>query len=160
MAGLQAADSVSHALQVQQWDGEVRQESKYAAELKQLDNGVKIPPRYTHVQMLLTHLIWTAAKLWEYDPRGSYSNWLFAFRCSYLSFSGWKCEVCDLQENIWMNLTDGKVLCGRRYFDGSGGNNHALLHYQQTGYPLAVKLGTITPDGAGEIITQNLLESK
>lgn len=49
-----------------------------------------------------------------------------------------------------MNLTDGKVLCGRRYFDGSGGNNHALLHFQETGYPLAVKLGTITPDGAGK----------
>ncbi|MFT7815976.1 ubiquitin carboxyl-terminal hydrolase 5 isoform X1 [Arapaima gigas] len=106
MAGLMAADSVSHTLQVQQWDGEVRQESKHAADLKQLDNGVKIPP------------------------------------------SGWKCEVCDLQENLWMNLTDGKVLCGRRYFDGSGGNNHALQHFQQTGYPLAVKLGTITPDGA------------
>uniref|UniRef100_A0A672LZM4 ubiquitinyl hydrolase 1 n=1 Tax=Sinocyclocheilus grahami TaxID=75366 RepID=A0A672LZM4_SINGR len=106
MTGLQAADSVSHTLQVQQWDGEVRQESKYAAELKQLDNGVKIPP------------------------------------------SGWKCEVCDLQENLWMNLTDGKVFCGRKYFDGSGGNNHALLYYQQSGYPLAVKLGTITPDGA------------
>ncbi|KAK7887041.1 hypothetical protein WMY93_026662 [Mugilogobius chulae] len=106
MAGIMAADSVSHALQVQQWDGEVRQESKHAADLKQLDNGVKIPP------------------------------------------SGWRCEVCDLQENIWMNLTDGKVLCGRRYFDGSGGNNHALLHFKETGYPLAVKLGTITPDGA------------
>ncbi|XP_022612308.1 ubiquitin carboxyl-terminal hydrolase 5 isoform X1 [Seriola dumerili] len=106
MAGIMAADSVSHTLQVQQWDGEVRQESRHAADLKQLDNGVKIPP------------------------------------------SGWRCEVCDLQENIWMNLTDGKVLCGRRYFDGSGGNNHALLHFQETGYPLAVKLGTITPDGA------------
>ncbi|XP_062848799.1 ubiquitin carboxyl-terminal hydrolase 5 isoform X1 [Trichomycterus rosablanca] len=106
MAGFLAADSVSHALQVQQWDGEVRQESKHAAELKQLDNGIKIPP------------------------------------------SGWRCEVCDLQENLWMNLTDGKVLCGRRYFDGSGGNNHALQHFQETGYPLAVKLGTITPDGA------------
>lgn len=106
MAGIMAADSVSHTLQVQQWDGEVRQESKHAADLKQLDNGVKIPP------------------------------------------SGWRCEVCDLQENIWMNLTDGKVLCGRRYFDGSGGNNHALLHFKETGYPLAVKLGTITPDGA------------
>ncbi|XP_070767529.1 ubiquitin carboxyl-terminal hydrolase 5 isoform X5 [Enoplosus armatus] len=106
MAGIMAADSVSHTLQVQQWDGEVRQESRHAADLKQLDNGVKIPP------------------------------------------SGWRCDVCDLQENIWMNLTDGKVLCGRRYFDGSGGNNHALLHFQETGYPLAVKLGTITPDGA------------
>uniref|UniRef100_A0A4W6CG68 Ubiquitin carboxyl-terminal hydrolase n=1 Tax=Lates calcarifer TaxID=8187 RepID=A0A4W6CG68_LATCA len=106
MAGIMAADSVSHTLQVQQWDGEVRQESRHAADLKQLDNGVKIPP------------------------------------------SGWRCEVCDLQENLWMNLTDGKVMCGRRYFDGSGGNNHALLHFQETGYPLAVKLGTITPDGA------------
>uniref|UniRef100_A0A8C4E3K6 Ubiquitin carboxyl-terminal hydrolase n=1 Tax=Dicentrarchus labrax TaxID=13489 RepID=A0A8C4E3K6_DICLA len=67
---------------------------------------------------------------------------------SFLHRSGWRCDVCDLQENIWMNLTDGKVLCGRRYFDGSGGNNHALLHFQETGYPLAVKLGTITPDGA------------
>lgn len=45
MAGIMAADSVSHTLQVQQWDGEVRQESKHAADLKQLDNGVKIPPR-------------------------------------------------------------------------------------------------------------------
>ncbi|KAJ8354940.1 hypothetical protein SKAU_G00225070 [Synaphobranchus kaupii] len=90
MAGLMSADSVSHTLQVQQWDGEVRQESRHAANLKQLDNGVKIPP------------------------------------------SGWKCEVCELQENLWMNLSDGKVMCGP----------------QQTGYPLAVKLGTITPDGA------------
>ena len=49
-----------------------------------------------------------------------------------------------------MNLSDGRVFCGRRYFDGSGGNNHALLHFQQTGHPLAVKLGTITPDGAGD----------
>lgn len=46
MAGIMAADSVSHALQVQQWDGEVRQESRHAADLKQLDNGVKIPPRW------------------------------------------------------------------------------------------------------------------
>lgn len=73
---------------------------------------------------------------------------------SLLHSSGWRCEVCDLQENLWMNLTDGKVLCGRRYFDGSGGNNHALLHFQETGYPLAVKLGTITPDGAGTLMVQ------
>uniref|UniRef100_A0A674CXK1 Ubiquitin carboxyl-terminal hydrolase n=1 Tax=Salmo trutta TaxID=8032 RepID=A0A674CXK1_SALTR len=106
MAGLMSADSVSHTLQVQQWDGELRAESRHAVELKQLNNGTKIPP------------------------------------------SGWRCEVCDLQENLWMNLSDGRVFCGRRYFDGSGGNNHALLHFQQTGHPLAVKLGTITPDGA------------
>lgn len=63
--------------------------------------------------------------------------------------SGWKCSKCDMRENLWLNLTDGSILCGRRYFDGSGGNNHAVEHFKETGYPLAVKLGTITPDGAG-----------
>ena len=44
-----------------------------------------------------------------------------------------------------MNLTCGTILCGRKYFDGTGGNNHAVEYYDQTKYPLAVKLGTITP---------------
>ena len=60
--------------------------------------------------------------------------------------SGWKCQNCDLTANIWLNLTDGAILCGRKNFDGSGGNNHAVDHFQQGkgGGPLAVKLGTIT----------------
>ena len=62
--------------------------------------------------------------------------------------SGWKCCKCELTSNLWLNLTDGSILCGRRYFDGSGGNNHALEHYEQLRYPLAIKLGTITPSGA------------
>ncbi|XP_067897575.1 ubiquitin carboxyl-terminal hydrolase 13 isoform X2 [Heterodontus francisci] len=62
--------------------------------------------------------------------------------------SGWKCAWCDLRENLWLNLTDGLILCGKWFFDGSGGNGHALEHYRETHYPLAVKLGTITPDGA------------
>jgi ubiquitin carboxyl-terminal hydrolase 5/13 len=61
---------------------------------------------------------------------------------------GWQCEKCDKRDNLWLNLTDGTILCGRRYADGSGGNNHALEHYDVVRYPLAVKLGTITPDGA------------
>ena len=40
--------------------------------------------------------------------------------------SGWKCSRCDLTENLWLNLTDGTLLCGRRNWDGSGGNGHAL----------------------------------
>ncbi|XP_039619727.1 ubiquitin carboxyl-terminal hydrolase 5 isoform X1 [Polypterus senegalus] len=106
ITGILAADAASRKEQVQEWDGEVRQVSKHAASLKQLDNGVRIPP------------------------------------------SGWKCQACEMRENLWLNLTDGAILCGRRYFDGSGGNNHAVLHYNETGFPLAVKLGTITPDGA------------
>lgn len=62
--------------------------------------------------------------------------------------TGWKCEKCDLTENLWLNLTDGAILCGRKYHEGSGGNNHSLEHFKNTGYPLVVKLGTITPEGA------------
>lgn len=41
------------------------------------------------------------------------------------------------------------MACGRRQLDGSGGNGHALQHYEETGkrFPLCVKLGTITPAG-------------
>lgn len=62
--------------------------------------------------------------------------------------SGWKCSRCDLTTNLWANLSDGTILCGRKYFDGSGGNGHALDHFRETGFPLVVKLGTITPRGA------------
>ncbi|CAF1355077.1 unnamed protein product [Adineta steineri] len=62
--------------------------------------------------------------------------------------NGWKCDECDLKDNLWLNLTDGAILCGRKFFDGTGGNNHASEHYHKTKYPLAVKLGTITAKGA------------
>ena len=50
------------------------------------------------------------------------------------------------------------ILCGRKLWDGSGGNNHAIEHYEQTKYPLAVKLGTITADleAAGNCTTEIL----
>jgi len=69
--------------------------------------------------------------------------------------SGWKCQLCDLTSNLWLNLTDGSILCGRRNFDGSGGNNHAVEHFQsgKGGGPLAVKLGTITKDGKADVFS-------
>lgn len=84
--------------------------SRYAMELIQLDNGVKISP----------------------NP------------------SDWKCEESGFQENLWLNLSTGYIGSGRQYFDGTGGTGAALKHYESTGglYPLAVKLGTITPYGA------------
>ncbi|RLN24644.1 ubiquitin carboxyl-terminal hydrolase 14 [Panicum miliaceum] len=66
--------------------------------------------------------------------------------------TGWKCSKCDKTENLWLNLTDGMILCGRKLWDGSGGNNHAIEHYEQTKYPLAVKLGTIAADLEAAVI--------
>lgn len=66
---------------------------------------------------------------------------------------GWVCKQCDITDNLWMCLTCGNIGCGRRYYDGSGGNNHGSDHYEATGHPLAVKLGTITPEGKADVFS-------
>ncbi|XRB14436.1 ubiquitin carboxyl-terminal hydrolase [Pseudoscourfieldia marina] len=65
----------------------------------------------------------------------------------------WKCMESGATENLWLNLSDGFIGSGRRNWDGSGGNGAAIRHYEEMkaqgkDYPLAVKLGTITPNGA------------
>lgn len=90
-------------------------------------------------------LVWPTLEIQDWFLPSLLPSFLSVFFCS-----SWKCSKCDLRENLWLNLTDGSVLCGKWFFDGSGGNGHAMEHYKETGYPLAVKLGTITPDGAGQ----------
>ena len=103
--GVLAAEGAERKQQVAAWVAEKNKVSQYAAGLRQLDNGVKIPP------------------------------------------SGWRCARCEKSENLWLNLTDGSLLCGRKNWDGSGGNNHAAEHYEATGFPLAVKVGALyTPN--------------
>lgn len=59
------------------------------------------------------------------------------------------CSKCELKSNLWKCLTCGTLSCGRRQFDGSGGNGHALEHFEATGHALAVKLGTIAVKADG-----------
>lgn len=39
-----------------------------------------------------------------------------------ISYSSWKCEEpgCDLTENLWLNLSDGSILCGRAQYISEG----------------------------------------
>jgi ubiquitin carboxyl-terminal hydrolase 5/13 len=71
--------------------------------------------------------------------------------------SAWKCEDSGITEGLWLNLSDGYIGSGRAQIgaDGQmgGGTGAALKHYQEEKakgnfFPLAVKLGTITPKGA------------
>jgi len=58
------------------------------------------------------------------------------------------CSQCELSSNLWLCLTCGNLGCGRKNHDGSGGNGHALSHFEaHKTHSLAVKTGTITPDG-------------
>ena len=49
----------------------------------------------------------------------------------------------------------GSLGCGRRYHDGSGGNNHGVEHYEESKHSVALKLGTITPEGGASIFCYN-----
>jgi len=57
------------------------------------------------------------------------------------------CKDCNLSQNLWLCLVCGYLGCGRKFHDGSGGNNHALEHAKNSKHPLVVKTGTITPSG-------------
>jgi ubiquitin carboxyl-terminal hydrolase 5/13 len=40
------------------------------------------------------------------------------------------CGDCDLKQNLWLCMVCGHLGCGRKNYDGTGGNNHAVDHAQ------------------------------
>lgn len=62
-----------------------------------------------------------------------------------------QCSKCDLKENLWLCLECGNLGCGRAQFGGVGGNSHGLAHTNETNHAVAVKLGSITPEGTADI---------
>ncbi|GAA5953514.1 hypothetical protein JCM21900_006188 [Sporobolomyces salmonicolor] len=58
---------------------------------------------------------------------------------------------CDLSSNLWLCLVCGSLGCGRQQYGGGGGNGHGLEHTKETGHAVAVKLGTIEPDGSADV---------
>lgn len=34
----------------------------------------------------------------------------------------WKCDFTGVTENLWLNLSTGRIGSGRQHFDGTGGN--------------------------------------
>jgi ubiquitin carboxyl-terminal hydrolase 5/13 len=62
-----------------------------------------------------------------------------------------QCGSCELKSNLWMCLICGAIGCGRRQYDGSGGNGHGSAHYSATKHAVAVKLGTITAEGTADV---------
>ncbi|KAF7974371.1 hypothetical protein HWV62_12338 [Athelia sp. TMB] len=70
------------------------------------------------------------------------------------------CAKCELTENLWLCLTCGSLGCGRQQFGGIGGNGHGLNHFEESGHPTSVKLGTITPEGNADIYCYICNDSK
>ncbi|KAI1812594.1 ubiquitin carboxyl-terminal hydrolase 14 [Poronia punctata] len=61
------------------------------------------------------------------------------------------CSKCDLKENLWLCLECGNLGCGRAQFGGVGGNSHGLAHATESQHGVAVKLGSITPEGSADV---------
>lgn len=61
------------------------------------------------------------------------------------------CYACHLKENLWLCLECGRLGCGREQLGGVDGNSHALAHATESGHGVAVKLGSITPEGTADI---------
>ncbi|KOS20035.1 Ubiquitin carboxyl-terminal hydrolase 14 [Escovopsis weberi] len=61
------------------------------------------------------------------------------------------CSSCDLKENLWLCLECGALGCGRKQMGGVDGNSHALAHATDSGHGVAVKLGSITPEGTADV---------
>ena len=59
--------------------------------------------------------------------------------------------MCDLKENLWLCLQCGNLGCGRSQVGGVEGNGHGLKHTELTSHAVAVKLGSITPEGTADI---------
>ena len=59
--------------------------------------------------------------------------------------------MCDLKENLWLCLQCGNLGCGRSQYRGITGNSHGLAHTELTSHAVAVKLGSITPEGTADV---------
>lgn len=61
------------------------------------------------------------------------------------------CSMCNLKENLWLCLECGNLGCGRTQVGGVKGNSHGLKHTELTSHTVAVKLGSLTPEGTADI---------
>lgn len=61
------------------------------------------------------------------------------------------CKDCDLNSNLWLCMTCGNLGCGRAQYGGIGGNGHGVNHFEASGHPISLKMGSITPEGTADI---------
>ncbi|KAL1998442.1 hypothetical protein VTN02DRAFT_6165 [Thermoascus thermophilus] len=71
-----------------------------------------------------------------------------------------RCSMCDLKENLWLCLECGNLGCGRSQFGGVGGNSHGLAHANSSSHSVAVKLGSITPEGSADVFCYKCNEER
>jgi len=120
---------------------------------KLLENSDKIQPIVQAVLASMSSAQQSEVKAWEEEITScQHVSSLEQVAPFKLEPSGLAtCSKCDLKQNLWLCLTCGALGCGRQQFGGIGGNGHALSHSDETGHGVAVKLGTVEPEGTADI---------
>ncbi|KAL9104694.1 MAG: hypothetical protein Q9163_000372 [Psora crenata] len=85
------------------------------------------------------------------DSQGRYQIRYLCKRLLNLGLDLGHCSMCELKENLWLCLQCGNLGCGRAQYGGVGGNSHGLKHTEETSHAVAVKLGSITPEGTADV---------
>ncbi|CAI2296626.1 unnamed protein product [Caenorhabditis sp. 36 PRJEB53466] len=119
---------------------------------EQLFDAIRVVEESTSAERLL--MLTQRDNGWDEDVKliTKHENLVQLENGKRLARSGWTCEAdgCGLAENLWLNLTDGAIRCGRSQYVAEGqmtrGNGHMQEYYAATGFPLVAKLGTISPE--------------
>ncbi|ETN39622.1 uncharacterized protein HMPREF1541_05848 [Cyphellophora europaea CBS 101466] len=126
----------------------------YACQLQSVDpTSGKIPEMVNGVLKAMTFARSEEVKAWEQEFTPCEHTLCLEQQDARQIPSGdlGHCSMCDLRENLWLCLECGNLGCGRAQFGGVGGNSHGLAHATQAGHGVAVKLGSITPEGNADI---------
>jgi ubiquitin carboxyl-terminal hydrolase 5/13 len=113
----------------------------------------KLAPIVTAVMAASTFSRKEEIKAWEQDLTGCEHILTLQQHESRKIESGdlGHCSSCTLKENLWLCLECGNLGCGRKQMGGVDGNSHALAHSNSSGHGVAVKLGSITPEGTADV---------
>ncbi|KAJ3513622.1 hypothetical protein NLJ89_g2850 [Agrocybe chaxingu] len=141
-------DKYEHSTAVKCWTcdaqkGAIIPDAGFDSKVKSLVDGV---------MQSLSSARQSEVKAWEEEITPcEHTLTLEQFASGHIPASGLAhCNACDLKENLWLCLTCGSLGCGRQQFGGVGGNGHGLAHFEASGHPVSVKLGTITPEGGAD----------
>lgn len=115
-------------------------DSAVAALLAATDTGTKAEAAAWEKRMVPCHHTRSLAQ----DPRAAQA-----------AVGSKSCSRCALKSPLWICLTCGNVACGRPLpppMTDKGGNGHALEHRREfPDHVLVAKIGTITPEGKGDV---------
>ncbi|KAF7295503.1 Ubiquitin carboxyl-terminal hydrolase [Mycena indigotica] len=152
-------DKYDHSTVVKCWTCDVEK----GREIPEAFNDAKVKSLADEVMRSLSSARQSEVKAWEEEFEAcEHTLMLQQVSAGAIPASGLAhCTACELTNNLWLCLTCGSLGCGRPLYGvANAGNGHGVRHYEETGHPVSVKLGTITPEGGADIFCYKCDDAK